>query len=95
MHNKSNRALFIRLTAYAMIGAASVDNQEHLIRLTVHEYGLIARTSATRLVQLLGENSFKKLSAIIDDSIQKRQSDSLAGALRYAEIEFFGLVGLW
>lgn len=91
----SNRALFVRLTAYAMIGAANFENQEHLIRLAVHEYGLIARAAAIRLVRLLREDAIRKLNVKIDNSIQNGQSNSLADALRYAEIEFYGVASLW
>lgn len=91
----SNRALFVRLTAYAMIGAANLDNQEHLVRLAIHNYGLIARGAAIRLVRLLREEAIRKLNAKIDDSILDGQSNSLADALRYAEIEFYGIASLW
>jgi hypothetical protein len=93
--NLFNRALFIRLTGYAMIGAANYENEEHLKELAVHGYGLIARAAAIRLVQLLGEDAIRKLNTKIDDSIQKGKSDSLAYALRYAEIEFYGVASLW
>jgi len=91
----SNRSLFVRLAAYAMIGAADLENQEHLIRLALHEYGLIARAAAIRLVRMVRENAIRKMSTKIDDSIQGGQSRSLAEALRYAEIEFYGIASLW
>ena len=90
-----NRALYVRLAAYAMIGAAAKKDQGHLIRLTTHQYGLVARAAAIRLVRLLGERALRKLSTRVDDSVQKRESESLAGALQSAEIELFRIASLW
>jgi len=90
-----NRSLYVRLAAYAMIGAAEKRDQEHLVRLAAHEYRLIARAAAIRLVRLSGESALRKLSIKVDDSIQKGKSTSLADALRSAEMELFGIASLW
>ena len=90
-----NKALYIRLAAYAIIGSTNKEDYELLLKLTGHNYGLIARTAAIRFVHLFGEGSLKKLGTKVDDGIQKVQSKSLADAIRSAEIEFFGVANLW
>jgi len=90
-----NRALYIRLAAYGMIGSAKDGDQDLLVRLTGHDYGLLARDAAIRLVRLDGESALRLLAAKVDDSIRQGQSASLANALRSAEIEFFGVASLW
>lgn len=91
----ANRPLYIRLAAYSIIGAAEKKDQEVLMRLVGHDYGLIARSAAIRLVHLLGQSAFWKLSTKVDESIKTGRSGSFADALRFAEIEFFGLARLW
>ena len=90
-----NRSLYIRLSAYGIIGTAQKKDQEILMRLVGHDYGLIARSAAIRLLRLLGQGAFWKLSTKVNESIQTGKSKSLADALRFAEIEFFGLARLW
>ncbi|MDD1757106.1 MAG: DUF4062 domain-containing protein [Methanotrichaceae archaeon] len=90
-----NRRLFIRLAAYGMIGAATKEDKELLTKLATHNYGLIARAAAIRLVRLLGDKALRELSAKVEESIQKGESKSLADALRSAEIEFFSVASLW
>jgi hypothetical protein len=90
-----NRRLFIRLAAYGMIGAATKEDKELLTKLATHNYGLIARAAAIRLVRLLGDKALRELSAKVEESIQKDESKSLADALRSAEIEFFSVASLW
>lgn len=95
INDLDNRALYVRLAAYAIIGAAGKNDQEHLISLAAHGYGLIARAAAIRLVRLSGETALRMLSRKADESIQKGRGESLAGALRSAEIELFGLASFW
>ncbi len=95
LKNRNNRSLYIRLTAYAMIGIAEAQDQEDLIRLTNHDYGLIARTAAIRLVSLIKEKALDLLGSTVADTIQKGQSRSLSEALRAAEIELYDVAGLW
>jgi len=89
-----NRSLYIRLSAHGIIGTAKEKDQERLVELATHGYGLIARAAAVRLVHLLGEQALRKLSAKVDERIQKGQSESFADAIRSAEIESFGVISL-
>lgn len=95
LQNRYNRSLYVRLTAYAMIGIAEKQNQEDLIRLTNHDYGLIARTAAIHLVRLIKEKALDLLSSRVDDVIQKGGARSLGEALRAAELELYDVVRLW
>ena len=90
-----NRSLYVRLAAYAMIGIAEKKDQEHLIRLTTHQYGLISRTASLRLVRLMKEKALALLSSTVDDVIQRGGAESLASALRAAELELYGVANLW
>jgi len=95
IENLNNRALYVRLTACIMIGAAGKEDQEYLLRLSTHEYEWIARPAAIRLIRLFGENALRKLSNDIDSAIQNNKASSLASAIRSAEIEYFGVANLW
>lgn len=95
LKNSSNKALYIRFASYAMIGAAEEQDQDLLLRLTNHDYGLIARAASIRLVRLLKEAAINLMSTKIDDSIQKGNPKSLAEALRAAEIELYDVARLW
>lgn len=90
----SNRALYVRLAGYAMIGAANENSEKQLLELANHYYGLVARTAAIRLVQLLGDRALRKLGAMADESIRSGRAKSLADAIRSAEVELFGLASL-
>lgn len=90
-----NRSLYVRLAAYAMVGAANEEDQDRLLDLANHSYSLIASAAMIRLVHLVGDNAFQRLRAKIDESIKKRQAELIAEALRSAEIEFFGVASLW
>ena len=79
----------------AVIGITEKQDQEYLIGLTNHDYGLIARTAAIRLVRLMKEKALSLLSSSVDDVIQKGESSSLAQALRAAELEVYNLASLW
>jgi hypothetical protein len=67
---------------------------DDLIILATHEYGLIARTAAMKLVRLLGSDSLRRLSKSIDDAVQEGHSSSCAEALRYAEMELYNVACL-
>lgn len=95
LKDRENRALYVRLAAYAIIGAARETDQELLIKLTTHSYSLIARTAAVRLVRLMGGETLTVLSAGIDDVIQSGESSSLAQALQAAELELYDVARLW
>ena len=95
LKNRNNRSLYVRLAAYALIGIAEKQNQEDLIRLTNHDYGLIARTAAIRLARLIKEKALDLLSSKVDDVIQKGESSSLAEALRAAELELYDVARLF
>jgi hypothetical protein len=93
--DNTNRSLYVRLAAYAVIGSAQKDDQNLLINLTAHEYGLIARTAAVRLVNLLEEDALRNISENIEISLRNDKAASIATALRYAEIQLYGLAKLW
>jgi len=90
--NPSNRALFVRLAGYGIIGAARVQDASLLARLSGHGYGLLARAAAIRLADLLHEDALKLLTKEIDVHIQRRDVESLSDALRFAEMRVFGLI---
>jgi len=89
-----NRALYIRLAAFGMIGLAKKEDMEMLLRLTRHSYNLIASAAARHIVNLLGESALRNLSAGIDESIETGRAESLAAALRSAEMELFRIASL-
>jgi len=91
----NNRALYIRLSAYAMIGMAEKKDQACLLNLTTHGYGLISRAAVKRLVGLLKEGTLDLLCADVDISIRTGKSRSLADVLRWAELELYGITSLW
>ena len=90
-----NRALYIRLVAYTAIGASSAKDTQVLLKLSHHRYGLVARAASLRLVQLLGEEAIRELAIPIRQSLSEGKTDSVAAAIRYAEIEFYGVAHLW
>jgi hypothetical protein len=90
-----NRALYVRLAAYGMIGSATEGDEDLLIKLASHDYGLIARDAAIRLVRLRGEGALRLLSERIDETVGSGTSRTLAEALRACEIELHGLARLW
>jgi hypothetical protein len=76
-----NRSLYIRLAAYAAIGSAASQD--------------VARAAAIRLVQLLGGSALMRLSSAIRGDLGDRQADSLAGAIRFAEVEHYDVAKVW
>lgn len=93
--NVENRQLYIRLAGYGMIGSAQKADAGLLASLATHSYGLIARAAAISLVRLLGRSAFERLAKEIDRSLKKEKTEDLADAIRFAEIEYFGLASLW
>jgi hypothetical protein len=87
----SNRALYIRLTAYSAIGASINADAEYLLQLATHQYSLIARGAALKLVKLFGIDAFKMISERIDGALLKGESSSVSEALHYAEMQFYGV----
>ena len=87
-----NRALFVRLVAYGVIGASKSGDKDLLVRLSGHNYGLVARAAATRLADLLGKDALNALAKEIETYIQQRKVASFADALRFAEMRVFGVI---
>lgn len=92
--SSDNRALYVRLAAYSAIGASINADAEYLLQLATHQYSLIARAAAVKLVKLFGIDAFKMLSERIDEAILKGEASSLSEALHYAEMQFYGVVSI-
>jgi hypothetical protein len=87
--------LYVRLAGYSSVGAAGQKELDHLLKLSQHYFGLLARAAAMRLVRIRNEDGLRRLSLITDDCIEQGTSDSLADSIRYAEMELYGLVKYW
>jgi hypothetical protein len=93
---QNNRALYLRLVAHATIGAAQLENCDLLKRLAQHEFRLIARAAAIRLINLAGEEGIRILQSVIPHAIEQGgDAESLGMALRDAEIQMLGVAELW
>jgi hypothetical protein len=92
LKNLSNRPLYVRLAAYAMIGSSAKSDEPLLLRLAMHPYGLIARSAARRLVKFSGNALFGALTALIVDRISSGKTGSISAALVQAELEYYGLM---
>jgi hypothetical protein len=86
-----NRALYLRLVAHAIIGAARADNLDLLGRLAQHKYRMIARAAAVRLAQLGGDDGIKMLQSAVSPAIESGNSEAFGLAVRDAEMQRFGL----
>jgi hypothetical protein len=95
LRNFENRALYVRIAGYSMIGTAGKSDASILTELCTHYYGLIGKSAAIRLARLLGDESLRKLTDQIEPSLREGSTETLAGALRAAEEELFGLGGLF
>lgn len=95
LRHADNRALFIRLAGFGLIGAAGKGNEELLMDLATHEYGLIARAAAVKMVRLFGEHALHKLSKRIEKVLSEGHPQPFAEALRCAEIQHYGFLNLW
>ena len=93
--NVQNRLLYIRLVAYGIIGTARGADKKLLSKVATHGYALIARAAAISLVRVMGRLALEQLSDHIDHSLQDQKAEHLAEAIRFAEIEYFGLASLW
>lgn len=95
IRDSRNRGLYVRLAGYSCVGAAGRKDLDHLLKLSQHYFGLLARAAAMRLVRIRNEDALRSLSLMTDDCIEQGTSDSLADSLRYAEMELYGLVKYW
>lgn len=91
IRESTNRPLYIRVAAYAVLGAAREDDEDLLIRLAGHEYGLIARSAARCLVRCFGSKALELLTAQIDESVSRGKAKSIASALAEAEMQLLGV----
>ena len=91
IRESTNRALYIRISAYALLGTSREKDQDLLIRLAGHEYGLIARSAARCLVRCFGNRALELLTAQIEESVSRGKAKSIAGAVAEAEMQLFGV----
>jgi hypothetical protein len=91
MRESTNRALYIRISAYGILGTAREKDQDLLIRLAGHEYGLIARSAARCLVRCFGNRALELLTAQIEESVARGKAKSIAGAVTEAELQLFAV----
>ncbi len=94
LKNIENRALYVRIVANALIGAAGVNDLKLLQALAQHEYRLVARAAAVRLAQF-GNEGMEMLQSAVSGSIEHQGAETFGLAVRDAEIERFGLIELW
>jgi hypothetical protein len=87
-----NRALYLRMVAHAMIGAARQENLDLLERLAQHNYRMIAKAAAARLAQLGGDDGMKMLQSGVTTAIERGNAEAFGLAVRDAEIQQFGLI---
>jgi hypothetical protein len=95
LRNRDNRSLYVRLAAYGLIGASQEGDQRLLCQLACHSYRLIARAAGIRLVRIAGEEGMRTLVSRATEVIEGGDAEALAGALRDAEIEHYGIAQLW
>jgi hypothetical protein len=86
-----NKGLYVRLAAYSAIGAAKLKNRKILLDLAQHYFRLVARAAGIRLIRLNGESALRQLISLLESSFEKGTAESLADAIRYAEMDYFGL----
>lgn len=90
-----NRALYLRLVAHAVIGAARRSDLAILKKLTQHEFRLISRAAAIRLTELGGDDGIGLLQELATEAVTHGKAESVASALRDAEMQALGLAQLW
>jgi len=95
INNLRNQRLYRRLVAHAVIGSAALNDADLLKKMARHEYRMIARAAAVRLTDLAGEDGIRMLQSVIADSITEGRTESLALALRYAEMDVSSVAQLW
>jgi hypothetical protein len=95
LKHSDNRALYLRLVAHAIIGAAGQNNLDLLEKLAQHGYRMIARAAAVRLAQLGGDGGIKMLQSAVTAAIERGNSEAFGLAVRDAEMQRFGLAEIW
>jgi hypothetical protein len=95
LHSAINRPLYVRLAAYATIGAAGEKDAESLLGLAMHPFGLIARAAVIRLIHILKAKAFNQLMNAMTVDMPERKAESFAAAIRDAEIEYYGIANVW
>jgi hypothetical protein len=95
LKNKSNRTLYVRVAAHAVIGAAQQADSELLCRLVSHPFSLVARAAAIKLVALFGDQGMQMIQSKISGMVHEGNAKNVAQAVRDAEIHQFGLARLW
>jgi conflict system STAND superfamily ATPase/uncharacterized protein DUF4062 len=94
LKNADNRALYLRVVAHALIGAAGLDNINLLAELAQHKYKMIASAAAIRLARVAGDVGIKTLQLAVSAAIERGNAESFGVAVRDAEIARFGLFEL-
>lgn len=95
LKHADNRALYLRIVAHAMIGAAGPGDLDLLQRLTQHDYRMIARAAAIRLVRVAGDAGVKMLQMTAVAAMERGNAEPFGTAVRDAEIQHLGLAELW
>jgi hypothetical protein len=80
------------MVAHALIGASGQENLELLRALTLHQFRLIARSAAVRLVNEGGDSGIKMLQSVVAEAIDRHRAEALGLAVRDAEIQVLGIV---
>jgi hypothetical protein len=75
-----------------MLGTATEKDEDLLLKLASHKYALIAQFAAARLVRLKGEPGIDRLSSRIDEHLKDDEAQDLAGAIRVAEMDLYGVM---
>jgi hypothetical protein len=86
-----NRALYLRITAFTMIGAAQEKDIDLLKELTQHEYRMIASAAAIRLIELKQDAGISILQSLVTSAIERGNAQPFGQAVRDAEIKKWGL----
>ena len=85
VRNQSNRPLFIRLLAHAIVGLMRSSDDPLLHTLLRHDFTTIASSAAIRLSELLGDSALGVITTEIDSAISAGNAVTLASAIRRAE----------
>ncbi len=95
LRHPDNRALYLRIVAHAMIGAAGLGDLDLLQRLTQHNYRMIAGAAAIRLARVAGDAGIRMLQSTAAAAIERGNGEPFGMAVRDAEIQNLGLAELW
>jgi hypothetical protein len=85
LQNQSNRVLFIRLLAHAIVGLARSIEDESLNVLLRHSFRTISGAAAIRMTEIIGERALDFISTDIDESVARGRANILGSAIRVAE----------